>query len=89
MGREQRLEHLRALRLTGDVVSETDQGWHLARQAWNLAADQRPPHVAFPETTDDVVKIVTFAGEHGLRVAPQGTGHGAWPLGATSATTGR
>ena len=82
VGRERRLEHLRALRLTGDVVSETEQGWHLARQAWNLAADQRPPHVAFPETTDDVVKIVTFAGEHGLRVAPQGTGHGAWPLGA-------
>ncbi len=82
VGRERRLEHLRALRLTGDVVSETEQGWHLARQAWNLAADQRPPHVAFPETTDDVVKLVTFAGQHGLRVAPQGTGHGAWPLGA-------
>ena len=82
VGRERRLEHLRALGLTGSVVSETDQGWHVARQAWNLAADQRPPHVAFPETTDDVVKLVTFAGQHGLRVVPQGTGHGAWPLGA-------
>jgi FAD/FMN-containing dehydrogenase len=82
VGRERRLEHLRALRLTGDVVSETEPGWDLARQAWNLAADQRPPHVAFPETTEDIVKLVTFAGQHGLRVVPQGTGHGAWPLGA-------
>jgi FAD/FMN-containing dehydrogenase len=82
VGRERRLEHLRALRLTGSVVSETEQGWDQARQAWNLAADQRPPHVAFPETTDDVVKLVTFAGQHGLRVVPQGTGHGAWPLGS-------
>jgi hypothetical protein len=80
--RERRLEHIRALRLKGRVVSETEEGWDQARQAWNLAADQRPPHVAFPETTDDVVKLVKFAGSHGLRVAPQGTGHGAGPLGA-------
>jgi FAD/FMN-containing dehydrogenase len=79
--RERRLEHLRALRLKGSVVSETEEGWDLARRAWNLAADQRPPHVAFPETSDDIVKLVKFAGGHGLRVAPQGTGHGAGPLG--------
>jgi FAD/FMN-containing dehydrogenase len=79
--RERRLEHIRALRLKGRVVSETEEGWDQARQAWNLAADQRPPHVAFPETTDDIIKLVTFASAHGLRVAPQGTGHGAGPLG--------
>jgi FAD/FMN-containing dehydrogenase len=80
--RERRLEHLRALRLKGSVVSETEEGWDQARQPWNLAADQRPPHVAFPETNDDIVKLVKFASGHGLRVAPQGTGHGAGPLGA-------
>ncbi len=80
--RERRLEHIRGLGLTGRVVSEDEEGWDQARQAWNLAADQRPPHVAFPETTDDIVKLVTFASGHGLRVAPQGTGHGAGPLGA-------
>ena len=78
--RERRLEHIRGLRL--NVVSETDLGWDLARRAWNLAANQRPPHVAFPETSDDVVKLVTFAGSEGLRVAPQGTGHGAGALGS-------
>ena len=69
--RERRLEHIRGLRLTGRVVSEDEEGWDQARQAWNLAADQRPPHVAFPETTDDIVKLVTFASGHGLRVARQ------------------
>lgn len=79
--RARRIDHIRALRLTGSVVSEFDEGWALARQAWNLAADQRPPLVGFPETTADVVKLVSFASNHGLRVAPQGTGHGAGPLG--------
>jgi len=77
--RERRLEHIRGLRL--NVVSETDVEWDRARRAWNLAANQRPPHVAFPETTDDVLKLVTFAGGDGLRVATQGTGHGAGALG--------
>ncbi len=36
---------------------------------------------ARPETADDVVAIVDFAREHGYRVAPQGTGHNAGPLG--------
>ena len=78
--RERRLEHIRGLKL--NVVSETDLEWDRARRAWNLAANQRPRHVAFPETADDVVKLVTFAGGEGLRVAPQGTGHGAGALGA-------
>lgn len=79
--RERRLELLRA-RVAGRIVSETEEGWDTARQAWNLAAAQRPPLVAFPETTNDVVELVAFARGHGLRVAPQGTGHGAVPLGA-------
>ena len=52
------------------------------RQAWNLAADQRPALVAFPESADDVVAIVELRPPHGLRVVPQGTGHNATPLGS-------
>ena len=48
-----------------------------ARRAWNLAVDQRPAAVALPLTDSDVVEVVNFAREEGLRVAPQGTGHGA------------
>jgi FAD binding domain/Berberine and berberine like len=35
--------------------------------------------VATPESADDVVAVIEIAREHGLRVAPQGTGHGAPP----------
>ena len=81
--RDQHLEHLRGLRerLAGRVVSKTDAGWGRARLAWNLAADQRPPLIAYPETTNDVVELVAFARARGLRLVPQGTGHGAVPLG--------
>jgi hypothetical protein len=74
--------HLRRLRerLTDRMVGPTDHGWDAARRAWNLAADQHPALVAFPETADEIVDIVAFAREHGLRVTPQGTGHGAGPL---------
>jgi len=70
--------------MAGRVESEADEGWDLARRAWNLAVDQHPRIVAFPETADDVVEVVEYARDLGLKVAPQGTGHGAGPLGALS-----
>jgi FAD/FMN-containing dehydrogenase len=63
------------------VVGPSDPNWDEARRPWNLAHDQRPAFVAFPETADDVVAIVQHARQNGLRVAPQGTGHNAGPLG--------
>jgi UDP-N-acetylenolpyruvoylglucosamine reductase len=79
-GKRSGLDGLREL-LDGEIVAPGDEGWDEARQAWNLAVDQRPAAVALPESADDVVAIVTFARESGLRVAPQGTGHGAGALG--------
>jgi hypothetical protein len=67
-------------RIDGDVVVPGDENWDEARQAWNLAADQRPAAVAIPESADDVKAIVDFARESGLRIAPQGTGHNSLPL---------
>jgi FAD/FMN-containing dehydrogenase len=61
-------------------VTADDTDWDEARQAWNLAADQRPSAVAFVEGAEDVSKVVGFANESGLRVAAQGTGHGAVAL---------
>ena len=66
--------------LTGAIVSPDDPDWDGARQGWALAVDQRPAAVALPESAEDIVAIVDFAREHGLRVAPQGTGHNAHPL---------
>ena len=68
--------------LEGGVVAPEDEGWDEARQAWNLAVDQRPAAVALPESAADVAAVVRFAREQGLRVAPQGTGHNAAALAA-------
>jgi hypothetical protein len=64
-------------RIEGTVVAPGDAAWDEARQAWNLHVDQRPALVAIPQSAADVVAIVDFAREQGLRVAPQGTGHNA------------
>jgi FAD binding domain-containing protein len=66
--------------IAGAIVGPADPGWDAARQAWNLAVDQRPAAVALPQTVEDIVAIVDFARKHGLRIAPQGTGHNAGPL---------
>jgi FAD/FMN-containing dehydrogenase len=67
--------------IAGDVFMPADHGYNEARRAWNLAADQRPVAVVFAESAADVVQAVRFAGSQGMRIAPQGTGHGAVPLG--------
>jgi UDP-N-acetylenolpyruvoylglucosamine reductase len=73
---------LRALeaRIDGEVVVPGDEEWDTARLAWNLAADQRPAFVAFVESPEDIVAVVDFARVHGLKVAPQATGHFALNL---------
>jgi len=73
-------------RIDGAVVVPGDELWDEARRAWNLAVDQRPAAVVVPESAGDVVEIVAFAGESGLRVAPQGTGHGGAALGSLDDT---
>ncbi|HEX6603201.1 MAG TPA: FAD-binding oxidoreductase [Solirubrobacterales bacterium] len=69
-----------AEQLSGTITTPGEDGWDLARQAWNLTAQQHPEAVASPETAEDVQAVVNFARENGLRVAPQGTGHGATSL---------
>jgi hypothetical protein len=73
---------VRALRgrLAGQVVTPDDPGWDEARAAWNLDVDQRPAAVAIPESEHDVVEIVRFARDRGLKVAAQSTGHNAAPM---------
>ena len=68
------------------IVLPHDRDWDEARLAWNLAVDQQPAAVALPESARDVGAIVRWARERGLRVAPQGTGHNAHPLGSLAHT---
>jgi FAD binding domain/Berberine and berberine like len=63
--------------LDGDIVLPDDADWDAARLAWNLAVDQHPAMVAFPESAADAAAVVAYAAENDLRVAMQGTGHGA------------
>ena len=74
--------HLQTLRaaVTGGVFTPGEAGYDQARQAWNLAADERPAVVVTAESATDVTHAVRFARTHRMRIAPQGTGHGAEPL---------
>ena len=72
--------------VSGSVVGPGDDGWDAARQAWNLAVDQRPVAVVVARGAEDVAATLAFASDRGLRVAPQGTGHGATSLGALDDT---
>jgi FAD/FMN-containing dehydrogenase len=74
------------LAIAGRIVTPSDPDWDEARLAWNLVADQRPEAVAFVESAEDVAKAVRFANENDLRVAGQGTGHGAVALGSLEGT---
>jgi FAD/FMN-containing dehydrogenase len=66
--------------LDSTMVLPGDERFDNARRAWNLAIDQRPAAVIFPESATAVAAAVGYAAERGLRVAAQGTGHNAGPL---------
>ncbi len=68
------------------IVLPHEPSWDEARRAWNLSVDQQPAAVALPETVEDVQAVVGWARSRGLRVAPQGTGHNAHPLGSLAHT---
>jgi FAD/FMN-containing dehydrogenase len=76
---ERDLDALRAA-IEGQVSVPGQSGYDEARQAWNLAVDEHPAVVVVAESASDVVKAVQYARGHGMRIAPQGTGHGALPL---------
>lgn len=66
--------------ITGDVFVPGQRGYDEARRAWDLATDQRPAVVVVVRSAADVVQAVKFARSQGVRIAPQGTGHGSEPL---------
>ncbi|HUN36182.1 MAG TPA: FAD-dependent oxidoreductase [Trebonia sp.] len=73
------MESLRSA-IAGDVFLPGEPGYDEARRTWNLIADERPALVVVVRSADDVVAAVRFAGQQGMRIAPQGTGHGSAPL---------
>ncbi|MGI5239011.1 FAD-binding oxidoreductase [Dactylosporangium sp. CA-139066] len=65
----------------GAVHLPGDPGYDTARMPWNVAFDQRPAAVAYPADPAEAAEVIRAAAASGLRVAPQGTGHNAGPLG--------
>jgi hypothetical protein len=72
--------------LAGKIVLPTHGRYEEARLAWNLAVEQHPAAVVFPESAQDVAAAVLFAAEQGQRIAAQSTGHNAAPLGSLADT---
>jgi FAD/FMN-containing dehydrogenase len=70
------VDALRAV-LDGDAVGPGEDTWDVARQGWNLDADQHPAGVAYAAHAADVAAVVGFARDRGIGVAVQATGHGA------------
>ena len=64
----------------GAVHLPGDPAFDEVRVPWNLQVDVRPAAVAYPAFPSEVADVVRAAASVGLRVAPQGTGHGAPPL---------
>ena len=64
----------------GAVHLPGDPAFEEVRWPWNLQVDSRPAAVAYPAFPSEVADVVRAAAAAGLRVAPQGTGHGAPPL---------
>src|SRR5919106_11163 len=71
--------------LSGEIVLPEHANWDEARLAWNLAVEQQPAAVVFPESAEDVIAAVELARAFELRVTAQGTGHNAAPLGPLEA----
>ncbi|GAA1726989.1 FAD-binding oxidoreductase [Microcella frigidaquae] len=57
-----------------------DPRYDALRQPWHCAHDQHPAAIAEPASAEDVRLLVDAARQLGMRLAPQGTGHGALPL---------
>ena len=74
-----RLDVLRGV-CGGAVYAPGDALYDEVRMPWNLQVDARPAAVVYPAFADEVASVLRAAASAGLRVAPQGTGHGSPPL---------
>jgi FAD binding domain len=72
--------------LKGDLFARGEEGWEEARFGRNLSVDPQPPLVAVPADVADVIAVIRFATDAGLRVAAQNTAHNPGPLGSLEDT---
>lgn len=70
----------------GRLLTARDPDWDATRQVFNLRSDVRPAAIALPRDAGEVAAAVAHARRHGLRVAPQATGHNADAHGSLAET---
>ena len=70
------LQTLRAA-IAGQVFVRGEAGHDRDRQGWNLAMETRPALVVAAGSAADAAQAVRYARARGMRITPQGTGHGA------------
>jgi hypothetical protein len=63
-------------RVSGPVFEPTDDGFAEATAGFNVAFEQRPDLVVSATSVDDVQQAVRYARDAGMKLMPQGTGHG-------------
>lgn len=63
--------------LRGALVLPGDESFDAARRPWNLAIEQHPAGVAAPADLRDLRALLDAAGDAGVTLAVQPTGHGA------------
>ncbi len=68
------------------ILLANSPDWDHARQAWDLTVDQQPAAIALVESAEETLEAVAYARQNDLRIAVQGTGHGASSLGPLSDT---
>jgi FAD/FMN-containing dehydrogenase len=72
----QSIWHELRAQVQGAVLTPEDAAYDEARLAWNRKVVQYPAVIVAAESTQDVATAVSFARQHNLGVAVQGTGHG-------------
>lgn len=73
-------EALRSLVVSTPVHLPGEPEYERARVPWNTAVELHPAAITEPSTARQVSEVVEAAGQLGLRVAVQSTGHNAGPL---------
>jgi len=73
-------------RFPGAITLPGDHDWDTARATFNPLVDQNPEVVARPRNAAEAAQIVAAARDAGLKIAPQGSGHNARPLGSLEGT---
>ena len=61
--------------IRGEVIGREHREFDTARRVWNGLTDRQPAAVVRAASTEDVVKSVRFAADHGLLLAIRGGGH--------------